>query len=253
MRGAAPTDLLRGGRPARQLHPRRRGTADRSARGIRADPSPRGRARRRSAAAHDPSGDAHRGRRAAARTRPPGAARTRRRTYRPCRARRRPARPGAGRSDPRARPARPAGGRSRRFAAATPASRSRCAAAWSPTCSAHSMPARSTSSSVRPIPTCRIASSPGPGWPSGSCSSRRRAPGSGRRSAFAGLRDRAFVSLATGSGLRTILDGAGRRAGFTPRVDFETHSPASIRELVVCRPRHRAARRLRGPGRRCAG
>jgi LysR family transcriptional activator of glutamate synthase operon len=49
---------------------------------------------------------------------------------------------------------------------------------------------------------------------------------------FADLRDRPFVSLTTGSGLRTILDDAGRRAGFTPRVDFETHSPASIRELV---------------------
>lgn len=52
------------------------------------------------------------------------------------------------------------------------------------------------------------------------------------RVSFVDLQDRPFVSLAIGSGLRTILDDAGRRAGFTPRVDFETHSPASIRELV---------------------
>jgi LysR family transcriptional activator of glutamate synthase operon len=41
-----------------------------------------------------------------------------------------------------------------------------------------------------------------------------------------------FVCLSSASGLRAILDAAGSAAGFTPRVAFETHSPASIRELV---------------------
>jgi DNA-binding transcriptional LysR family regulator len=50
--------------------------------------------------------------------------------------------------------------------------------------------------------------------------------------ALTDLRERPFVSLAVGSGLRTILDDACRTAGFAARVDFETHSPASIRELV---------------------
>jgi DNA-binding transcriptional LysR family regulator len=49
---------------------------------------------------------------------------------------------------------------------------------------------------------------------------------------LADLRERAFVSLEAGSGLRSILDDACARAGFGARVDFETHSPASIRELV---------------------
>jgi len=42
-----------------------------------------------------------------------------------------------------------------------------------------------------------------------------------------------FVCLPAGSGLRAILDRAGEAAGFTPRVQFETHSAASIRELVA--------------------
>jgi LysR family transcriptional activator of glutamate synthase operon len=41
-----------------------------------------------------------------------------------------------------------------------------------------------------------------------------------------------FVCLSATSGLRAILDAAGAEAGFTPHVPFETHSPASIRELV---------------------
>ncbi|GAA0548930.1 hypothetical protein GCM10010172_33610 [Paractinoplanes ferrugineus] len=44
------------------------------------------------------------------------------------------------------------------------------------------------------------------------------------------LRDEPFVCLPAGSGLRSILDEA---APFPPRVPFETHSPASIRDLVA--------------------
>ncbi|NES13122.1 MULTISPECIES: LysR family transcriptional regulator [Micromonospora] len=51
---------------------------------------------------------------------------------------------------------------------------------------------------------------------------------------LAALRDEPFVCLPAGSGLRTLLDQACAAAGFTPRVQFETHSPASIRELVSC-------------------
>ena len=50
--------------------------------------------------------------------------------------------------------------------------------------------------------------------------------------ALTDLREQPFVSLAARSGLRSILDNACASAGFAPRVDFETHSPASIRELV---------------------
>jgi DNA-binding transcriptional LysR family regulator len=46
------------------------------------------------------------------------------------------------------------------------------------------------------------------------------------------VREEAFVCLSAASGLRAILDGAAKAAGFTPRVQFETSSPASIRELV---------------------
>jgi DNA-binding transcriptional LysR family regulator len=48
----------------------------------------------------------------------------------------------------------------------------------------------------------------------------------------ADLRDESFVSLAPGSGLRTLLEEAAAAAGFSPRVRFETHGPDSIRELV---------------------
>ncbi|BCY07679.1 LysR family transcriptional regulator [Actinoplanes sp. L3-i22] len=47
------------------------------------------------------------------------------------------------------------------------------------------------------------------------------------------LRDEPFVCLGAGSGLRWILDQAARTAGFTAKVQFETHSPQSIRELVA--------------------
>jgi DNA-binding transcriptional LysR family regulator len=46
------------------------------------------------------------------------------------------------------------------------------------------------------------------------------------------VREEAFVCLAAGSGLRAILDAAASAAGFEARVQFETSSPASIRELV---------------------
>lgn len=45
-------------------------------------------------------------------------------------------------------------------------------------------------------------------------------------------RDASFVCLPVDSGLRAILDEATAAAGFTPRVEFETYSAASIRELV---------------------
>ncbi len=59
------------------------------------------------------------------------------------------------------------------------------------------------------------------------------------RHAFAGgvarladVRDQPFVCLPAGSGLRGILLDAAAAAGFEPRIAFETHSPASICELV---------------------
>jgi DNA-binding transcriptional LysR family regulator len=54
--------------------------------------------------------------------------------------------------------------------------------------------------------------------------------GSGGPLSLDELRDEPFVCLPAGSGLRAILDDA---APFPPRVPFETHSPASIRELVA--------------------
>lgn len=53
-----------------------------------------------------------------------------------------------------------------------------------------------------------------------------------RRVPFAELRAEPFVCLPAGSGLRAILDDAASRAGFTAQVLFETHNPASVRELV---------------------
>lgn len=53
-----------------------------------------------------------------------------------------------------------------------------------------------------------------------------------RRLVLADLRDEPFICLAAESGLRAILDAAAAAAGFTARVQFEAHSPASIRELV---------------------
>lgn len=50
---------------------------------------------------------------------------------------------------------------------------------------------------------------------------------------LADVRDEPFVCLPERSGLREILDAAARRAGFVPRVEFETRSAAAVRELVA--------------------
>ncbi len=50
---------------------------------------------------------------------------------------------------------------------------------------------------------------------------------------LADVRDEPFVCLPAGSGLRGILADAAAAAGFEPRIPFETHSPASICELVA--------------------
>jgi len=50
---------------------------------------------------------------------------------------------------------------------------------------------------------------------------------------LAAVRDEPFVCLPAGSGLHAILFAAADAEGFTPRIRFETHSPASIRELVA--------------------
>jgi LysR family transcriptional activator of glutamate synthase operon len=49
---------------------------------------------------------------------------------------------------------------------------------------------------------------------------------------IAAARDECFVCLPAGSGLHEILNSAASAAGFIPRIEFETYSPASIRELV---------------------
>ncbi|MEO7555478.1 MAG: LysR family transcriptional regulator [Acidimicrobiales bacterium] len=68
------------------------------------------------------------------------------------------------------------------------------------------------------------------------------APGrhaAGTLSTLGSARDELFVCLPIGSGLRTLLlDAAGAHRcdgaeGFVPRVEFETDSPGSIRELVA--------------------
>jgi LysR family transcriptional regulator, transcription activator of glutamate synthase operon len=50
--------------------------------------------------------------------------------------------------------------------------------------------------------------------------------------ALAAAADEPFVCLPADSGLRDILTGAAAAEGFVPRVEFETYSPASIRDLV---------------------
>jgi DNA-binding transcriptional LysR family regulator len=50
---------------------------------------------------------------------------------------------------------------------------------------------------------------------------------------LADVADDAFVCLPAGSGLRRLLDDAFAAVGRAPRVDFETQTPASIRELVA--------------------
>ncbi len=53
------------------------------------------------------------------------------------------------------------------------------------------------------------------------------------RLTLADLREEPFVCLPAGSGLRAILATAAEAEGFEPRVQFETASPTSIRELVA--------------------
>ena len=50
---------------------------------------------------------------------------------------------------------------------------------------------------------------------------------------LADVRDEPFVCLAADSRLQAILTGAAAAEGFVPRIEFETYSPASIRELVA--------------------
>jgi len=51
--------------------------------------------------------------------------------------------------------------------------------------------------------------------------------------ALRAVRHEPFICLRPGSGLHTILLAAAAAAGFTPHIPFQTHSPASIRELVA--------------------
>jgi LysR family transcriptional regulator, transcription activator of glutamate synthase operon len=55
----------------------------------------------------------------------------------------------------------------------------------------------------------------------------------GAPAALADFAGEPFVWLPAGSGLHAILVAAAAAAGFTPRIELETHSPASIRELVA--------------------
>jgi LysR family transcriptional regulator, transcription activator of glutamate synthase operon len=55
----------------------------------------------------------------------------------------------------------------------------------------------------------------------------------GAPAALADFAGEPFVCLPAGSGLHAILVAAAAAAGFTPRIELETHSPASIRELVA--------------------
>lgn len=45
--------------------------------------------------------------------------------------------------------------------------------------------------------------------------------------------DEWFVCLPSDSGLRRILTAAAQAEGFTPRIEFEAYSPASVRDLVA--------------------
>ena len=55
----------------------------------------------------------------------------------------------------------------------------------------------------------------------------------GRDVALAAAGDEPFVCLPADSRLHAILAGAAAAEGFVPRIEFETYSPASIRELVA--------------------
>ncbi len=50
---------------------------------------------------------------------------------------------------------------------------------------------------------------------------------------LAAVQDQQFVCLPAGSGLHTILLAAAAAEGFTPRITFEAHSPANVRQLVA--------------------
>ncbi|PZS28106.1 MAG: LysR family transcriptional regulator [Pseudonocardiales bacterium] len=54
----------------------------------------------------------------------------------------------------------------------------------------------------------------------------------GKSGLLAAACDEWFVCLPPGSGLHSILTNAAAAEGFVPRIEFETYSPASIRELV---------------------
>lgn len=54
----------------------------------------------------------------------------------------------------------------------------------------------------------------------------------GSSGTLADASDECFVCLPPGSGLHALLIEAAAAEGFVPRIDFETYSPASIRELV---------------------
>ena len=54
----------------------------------------------------------------------------------------------------------------------------------------------------------------------------------GRDVALTAVAGEPFVCLPADSRLRAILSGAAAAEGFVPRVEFETYSPASIRDLV---------------------
>ena len=53
-----------------------------------------------------------------------------------------------------------------------------------------------------------------------------------RGGTLAAVRGEPFVCLPADSRLHAILLGAAAAEGFEPRIEFETHSPGSIRELV---------------------
>lgn len=53
-----------------------------------------------------------------------------------------------------------------------------------------------------------------------------------RRIQLRDLSDDSFVCMPVGSGLRSMLDALATVAGFSPRVQFETSSPSSMRALV---------------------
>ena len=53
-----------------------------------------------------------------------------------------------------------------------------------------------------------------------------------RGAALAAVRDEPFVCLPADSRLRAMLTAAAAAEGFVPRIEFETYSPASMRELV---------------------